>query len=202
MDIRQRILRAMKREAGARLSVIEVRQLARILGIEQTTSLKEQSAEPAKPSEYAGKSDKKTGHIRWMIRRDMPEVYEIERQSFGFGWDEDRFIKALRQRNMIGMVVEIDERVVGFMIYELHKTRLKVQKMAVHAEFRGCSLATQMVDRLKEKLSQQRRAAITIKVAENNLAALLFLKSCGFRATETDGQAIKLIYKYKELAGA
>ena len=63
-------------------------------------------------------------HIRWMIRRDMMEVLEIENQSFEFPWSEEDFIRCLRQRNCIGMVAEHDERVAGFMIYELHRNRL------------------------------------------------------------------------------
>ena len=44
-------------------------------------------------------------HIRWMIRRDMAEVLDIERQCFEFPWTEDEFINCLRQRNAIGMIV-------------------------------------------------------------------------------------------------
>ena len=57
-----------------------------------------------------------------MIRRDMPEVIPIETASFEFPWSEDDFVRCLRQRNCIGMVAEMDDQVVGFMIYELHKT--------------------------------------------------------------------------------
>ena len=51
-------------------------------------------------------------HIRWMIRRDMSEVLEIEKSSFEFPWSEEDFIRCLRQRNCIGMVAEFDDRVV------------------------------------------------------------------------------------------
>ncbi len=70
-------------------------------------------------------------HIRWMIRRDMPEVLAIENESFEFPWCEDDFIRCLQQRNCIGMVAEHEDRVVGFMIYELHKTELQVLNLAV-----------------------------------------------------------------------
>ena len=49
-------------------------------------------------------------HIRWMIRRDMPEVLDVERSSFEFPWAEDDFIRCLRQRNCIGMVAEVDDQ--------------------------------------------------------------------------------------------
>ena len=57
--------------------------------------------------------------IRWMIRRDMPEVLKIEAASFEYTWDEDEFLNLLRPRNCIGMVAEHENRVVGFMIYEM-----------------------------------------------------------------------------------
>ena len=38
-------------------------------------------------------------HIRWMIRRDMAEVLDIEGQCFEFPWSEDDFVRCLRQRN-------------------------------------------------------------------------------------------------------
>ncbi len=39
-------------------------------------------------------------HIRWMIRRDMAAVLEIENQSFEYAWSEDDFIRCLRQTQL------------------------------------------------------------------------------------------------------
>ncbi|MAT71968.1 MAG: ribosomal-protein-alanine N-acetyltransferase [Planctomycetaceae bacterium] len=122
-------------------------------------------------------------HIRWMIRRDMEEVLSIEQHSFEFPWFEEDFIRCLRQRNCIGMVAEHGERVVGFMIYELHKTRLHILNFAVAPEFRRRDVGRQMVDKLVSKLSSQRRTRITLEVRETNLPAQLFFKQLGFRAT-------------------
>ena len=121
-------------------------------------------------------------HIRWMIRRDMPEVLEIENQCFEFPWSEDDFVRCLRQRNCIGMVAEYDERVVGFMIYELHKTRLHILNFAVHEQFRNRSIGNSIVQKLISKLSHQRRNRIMLEVRETNLAAQLFFRAQGFRA--------------------
>lgn len=121
-------------------------------------------------------------HIRWMIRRDLPEVLEIEHASYDYPWNEESFLRCLRQRNCIGMVAEMDGRVVGFMIYELHKCKLQVLNLAVHNDFRRQGMGTQMVEKLKSKLSQQRRARIVLEVRERVLGAQLFLQSQGFRA--------------------
>lgn len=122
-------------------------------------------------------------HIRWMIRRDMPEVLSIEKSSFEFSWSEEDFIRCLRQRSCIGMVAEYDERVVGFMIYELHKDQLHVLNFAVRPDVRRRHVGEQMTNKLVSKLSQQRRNRILLEIRETNLAAQLFFRNLGFKAT-------------------
>jgi ribosomal-protein-alanine N-acetyltransferase len=128
-----------------------------------------------------GKRDLKV-HIRWMIRRDMPEILRIEQQSFEFPWSEEDFVRCLRQRNCIGMVAESDERIIGFMIYELHKSRLHILNFAVHPAIRRQGVGRQMASKLVSKLSHQRRTRILLEVRETNLAAQLFFRATGFRA--------------------
>ncbi len=144
-------------------------------------------------------------HIRWMIRRDMMEVLEIENQSFEFPWSEEDFIRCLRQRNCIGMVAEHDERVAGFMIYELHRNRLHVLNFAVADEFRQRGVGRQMIEKLVGKLSSQRRNRILLEVRETNLAAQIFFRELGFRAIsvlrdfydDTTEDAYLMQYRYR-----
>jgi len=121
-------------------------------------------------------------HIRWMIRRDMAEVLRTEQESFEYSWTEEDFLKCLRQRNCIGMVAELGDKVVGFMIYELHKSKLHVLNFAVHPEYRRLGVGRQMVAKLIGKLSSHRRTKITLAGRETNLAAQLFFKRLDFRA--------------------
>ena len=147
-------------------------------------------------------------HIRWMIRRDMPEVLAIEHASFEFPWCEEEFLRVLRQRNCIGMVAEYGERVVGFMIYELHKNKLHVLDFATHPEFRRQGVGHQMIGKLVGKLSSHRRTRIALYVRETNLASQLFYRVQGFRATEiareffedTGEDAYVMQYLYDESA--
>jgi len=144
-------------------------------------------------------------HIRWMIRRDMPEVLDVERASFEFPWAEEDFIRCLRQRNCIGMVAEHDDRVVGFMIYELHKNRIHVLNFAVAADCRRAGVGSQMIAKLIAKLSAQRRSRVVLEVRETNLSAQLFFRENGFRAVsvlrayyeDTPEDAYLMQYRYR-----
>jgi ribosomal-protein-alanine N-acetyltransferase len=144
----------------------------------------------------AGRTEKELlrVHIRWMIRRDMPEVLATEQASFEYAWSEEDFLRCLRQRNCIGMVAEQGEKVVGFMIYELHKNKLHILNFAVHPGFRRAGVGIQMVNKLVSKLSSHRRTRITLEVRETNLTAQLFFRAQGFKA-------VKVLRAYYEDSG-
>lgn len=153
-------------------------------------------------------STKTCVHIRWMIRRDMPAVLGIENKSFEFSWNEEDFIRCLRQRNCIGMVAEENDKVVGFMIYELHKTRLHILNFAVADESRRNGVGLAMVSKLLGKLSHERRNRIMLEVRETNLEAQLFFKSIGFKAVsvlrdfyeDSEEDAYLMQYRYQASA--
>jgi [ribosomal protein S18]-alanine N-acetyltransferase len=121
--------------------------------------------------------------IRWLIRRDMPEVLSIEAAAFEYPWDEEDFLVCLRQRNCIGMIAEREHEIIGFMVYSLHKSRINLMNIAVDPQFHRSGVGRQMIERLKDKLSQQRRKEISTEVRERNLPAQQFFSSQGFRAT-------------------
>ncbi len=144
-------------------------------------------------------------HIRWMLRRDMPAVTDIDWQCFEFPWTEQEFIDCLRNRNCIGMVAECDDRVCGFMIYELTKHRLRLLNFAVAPHFHRCGVGKLMALKLISKLNERRRR-IEVVVRERNLTAQKFFASCGFRAVEvvqdayenSDEAGYLFQYRFKE----
>lgn len=122
-------------------------------------------------------------HVRWMIRRDMAEVMRIEMECFQHPWTEEDFLRCLKQRNCIGMVAETGDSISGFMIYELHKNRLHIIDFAVLPSSQRQGIGRQMVCKLLGKLSSHRRTKITLEIRESNLAAQLFFRNQGFKAT-------------------
>ena len=121
--------------------------------------------------------------VRWMIRRDLPSVLAIEAKSFEFPWSEEAFLRSLSRRNCIGLVAEAGEELVGYVIYELERVRLHVLNLAIQPEARRSGVGTLLISHLVSKLSPTRRRRIGLEVRETNLAAQLFFRSLGFRAT-------------------
>lgn len=120
--------------------------------------------------------------VRWMIRRDMPSILEIEHDSFEFPWNEEEFIQCLRQRNCIGMVAEIRDQVVGFMVYQLHKDRLHLLNLAVHPNLRRAGIGRALIDKLIGKLATTPRTSVVVEVRETNIDAQLFFREFRFKA--------------------
>lgn len=122
--------------------------------------------------------------VRWMIGRDMPQVLRIEQASFDYPWIEDDFLKALRQRNCIGMVAEHHDDVIGYMLYELHVGQIRLVNLAVSPAHRRERIGEQLVTKLIGKLHSHRRASMFADVSEYSLSAHLFFRACGFKATK------------------
>jgi [ribosomal protein S18]-alanine N-acetyltransferase len=144
--------------------------------------------------------------ISWMIRANMPSVLAIENTVFSHPWSEDDFIACLRQRNCIGLVAKIDDIVVGYVIYELHKNRLHLLNMAVVPGFWKMGAGTALINKLKAKLNHDRRNRIVLEVRETNLHAQLFFKRHGFMAISVlkgfypDGKEDAYLFQYRHVA--
>ena len=121
-------------------------------------------------------------HIRWMIRKDLFRVLEVESECFTNPWSEEDILRHLRQRNCIGMVAVVDRVIRGFMVYQLNKRGIELINIAVHPDYWRLGYGTVMVEKLKSKLSVNRRQAIDVFVCESNLDGQLFFREQGFRA--------------------
>lgn len=121
-------------------------------------------------------------HIRWMIRQDMPEVLAIAHASYTSPWLESDFVKVLRDRSNIGMVMDAGEPnkpglVLAYMVYHLGKHRIDLLNMAVDPARRRRGIGRMMIDRLKGKMHPQRRSRLSASAWEFNLGGQLFLKA-------------------------
>lgn len=118
-------------------------------------------------------------YVRWMIRKDIPEVLAI-----GLGekikniLTEDEILALLRERCVIGMIAELGEKILGFMVYRLAEKKLELLFLGGDAKSK---LA--LLDKLKSKTTSHKRHTVRYPVKDDNLEEHVFLKDCGFKAT-------------------
>ena len=126
-------------------------------------------------------------HIRWSIRRDVPEIVAIEQACDPYHLDEGMYRLAMSKQNVIGMVVEDVSQdgspVVGHMLYELHDDLILVTNFAVLEAKRRHGFGRAMIDKLKHKVvHSHKRNRVVFEVPESCLGLQLFLRAMGFRA--------------------
>lgn len=144
-----------------------------------------------------------TLQIRWAIKAiDLEEICRIERKSHEFPWNEDEMVSALDERTIVSQVAEFNNKIIGYIVYEIFKDHYEILNLAVAPEFRRCNVAKSLFSCLHRRLNNKRQEIVTI-VRESNLPALLFLKNQGFLAKkliknawdELDEDAIKMVYR-------
>lgn len=132
-----------------------------------------------------------TGYVRWMIRSDMPEVERIERMAHP---DDPRveedFLTLLRNRKVIGMVVEDTDtkRLAAYVVYLLEDYRLCPFTLVVNPEYEKSPLADMLVRHLVREVEKSHRNEIILLVGEVEVNKQLLLRRCGFRAVGVEKQ--------------
>ena len=120
---------------------------------------------------------------RWMIRKDVARVLEIENESFEYPWNEQQVVDFLRVRNQICRLMTINDLVVGYLFYSIHKDSFGVENIAVAKEYRRLGVGSGLVWRLVSRLHSERRSHVHCIVRESNLPAQQFFRGIGFLAT-------------------
>lgn len=144
--------------------------------------------------------------VRWMIRRDMPAVMEIENDRFQYPWTRDEFTETLRQTNCIGMVVTVKDEPVGYIVYRVHKKFAEILTIAVHRDFERMGAGRALIAKQISKLVPERRSRLNAIVRETNQDALSFFRGMGFKACkvlrnlyrDTDEDAYVMEYSVAE----
>lgn len=119
----------------------------------------------------------------YLYLRHFDQVLQIEEESFEYPWERCDFTCHARQRNCLGRVAKHEEEVVGFMVYELHKTHFLILNFAVRSDFLRQGVGTQLMENMIEDRVNQRRNHITIKIHEDNKTGRDFLTANSYYAT-------------------
>lgn len=118
--------------------------------------------------------------VRFGDENDLPEVLQIERDSFEEPWDAKTLRKYLRQREAIFRVVDLNGLLAGYVVYMVHPLGyIEISSLAVAEDSRRQGCGTILMDFLKGY-----HIPIAFDVHESNLPGQLFFKACGCRAVD------------------
>ncbi|MDA8126427.1 MAG: ribosomal protein S18-alanine N-acetyltransferase [Deltaproteobacteria bacterium] len=115
---------------------------------------------------------------------DIPEIMEIERNSFPSPWSEELFRKELTMPLSTVLVakrtVERGEAVAGYIVYWTIADEMHLQDIAVRSDLRRNGIAARL---LAEAIDLARRKQVhraTLEVRSSNLSAQRFYEKFGF----------------------
>lgn len=134
-------------------------------------------------------------HTRWMIRRDIPSVLELEAMTGG-NWDEKDILEKIKKRATIGMVAEHLETIAGFFVYTAYASHIRVENFRVHPDFQRCSVGTQMHSKLMGKLDKKKTKLLYV-VPDSHLEMHLFLRSVDVPAVKVLGSDYRFVAKLR-----
>lgn len=128
--------------------------------------------------------------IRWMQAEDIEKATEICSVS------ENYINSFLSSPEGLSIVATEKDKIVGFILYKLKKTKLIVDYIATDPKFQRKGIGSELIRNLFHKLND-RRTKIEAEVSEYNLAAHLFFSKLGFKAVEIKKRTNIENYKFR-----
>jgi DNA-binding LacI/PurR family transcriptional regulator len=131
--------------------------------------------------------------FRWLIRRDVSSILPM------LGVDQDNLIALLRQRNVIGIVLveEQTQRNVGVVIYALQKMEISIVHFGCDSQYADIFFPA-MVERMTNKLSEQRRTKLHVHVPEHDISSQIRLSEHGFLGSQVDDLVVMSYYLHQQ----
>jgi ribosomal-protein-alanine N-acetyltransferase len=118
--------------------------------------------------------------VRLMFHRDLRHVLAIEQRKSGPCWSRLDFSPVFHCGQTTGWVAEVDDAVVGHLVFRSGPHGFTLLNLAVAPYWRRQGVARAMLKKLDEK----RPPCIEAAVPESNLPAQLLLRSAGYRAVQ------------------
>ena len=139
---------------------------------------REKVEERPAPSDLAGFEH--PFYLREVQSTDIDEMMTIERASFTSPWSARFFLEEIQVSYAKSVLVEVEGRIVGYIIYWQLPKEVDIHNLAVHPEYRrqgiGRSLLSSAIDSAKGQDSNR----VTLEVRKSNQAAQQLYHSLGF----------------------
>jgi ribosomal-protein-alanine N-acetyltransferase len=119
--------------------------------------------------------------IRRGTQADAPALVAIERRAFGDPWSEASFREALTAAWSFGLVAELDDTVIGYLIAREAGGAGEILNLAVDPPRRRAGVARTLLDAGLAVLRRRGAEEIFLEVRESNIPAQALYLAAGFR---------------------
>jgi len=120
---------------------------------------------------------------RLVLRSDLHGIAEVEQTCFSSPWTSEDFAKCLDRKHCNGLVIEVDNKIIAFLIYEVRRRSIQLINLGVRPDVRRKGLGSKLIKKLISYMVDSDCSKLRVEMRETNLDAQLFLNSLGFKAT-------------------
>ena len=110
----------------------------------------------------------------------MAEIMAIERIAYSYPWSERFFRQELQVECARSLLVQLDGRIVGYILFWLLPGEIDIHNVAVHPDFRRRGLGRRLLERVVSEARSRASTRITLEVRKSNLPAQKLYESMGF----------------------
>ena len=122
---------------------------------------------------------KSTPLIRSMARQDLPEVMELEMESYPFPWSHGIFSDCLTVGYQC-QVMELDEVVCGYTVFSVAVDECHILNLCIGKPYRGHGLSRQLLQFIIGQSQVLGASFIYLEVRPSNHVAINLYTSFGF----------------------
>src|SRR4249920_117433 len=117
--------------------------------------------------------------IRPMMEIDLPEVAQVELQSYAFPWSENIFRDCLRV-GYTCRALDLAGQVIGYGVMSQGAGEAHILNVCVRDEFRSLGFGRRLLEHLLERAAAAGVAEAFLEVRPSNLAAIRLYQRLGF----------------------
>lgn len=122
-------------------------------------------------------------HFRPMISSDLDEIMAIENASFTYPWSSRFFLQELKVPCARSLLVLLEEKPVGYIIYWLLPGEVDIHNLAVMPVHRRQGVGRALLRAVIEEGKDRGSDRVRLEVRKSNEAAQRLYYSLGFKPT-------------------
>lgn len=115
-----------------------------------------------------------------MVPADLDEVMAIERTSFRHPWSSNFFLEELQVACARSILAQVNDKIVGYVLFWLLPEAVDIHNIAVHIEFRRQRIGQALLQQVLEQARSRDSSRVTLEVRVSNIPAQKLYESVGF----------------------